>query len=634
MLCRILCAATALFAVLPMFGQPSLRPQQFSQDLQAIVSQLPKLHVNLFFQTPQADFIAAAQQLQADIPNLSQYQFYTRLSTLVAMARDGHTHLELSPSAGFPQAPITLQHFSDGYFVTSAPADRTMLNRAKLVAVGNAPIDRVLTALEPVISHENEYWFQALSAQGLVNFGIMRGLGFLPDTGRAMYTFRLDSGEEVSVDLASSGPVQVRALDTPAGFIPPLESSTENYWSAYWPQNRTVYVRLASFHSSDAGRQVASQTLGYLDGMPVDNLVFDLRDDGGGDLTVVFPLLQGLTQRLKALQSNPRFQVYGLINGGSYSSASILAMILKAGVPDFLAPFAPGIGAIPTVLVGEPTGGPPLSHGNPQTFTLPASRMLVQYSTVYSPPFPGIPDRDAIYPDISAPVQSTDYFARHDAILASVLSRATAPSAPPVGSAIVVNSASFRAGTGIAPASFASAFGTFPAGGLSVLVNGEAAKLVAATASQLVFVIPADAAIGPAKLEVQQNGQSVSGGNFQITAAGPGLFVAAPVSAQPGAILNQDSKLNTSGAPAARGSVIQIFGTGYGTLDAAGQAAAGVWIADLPAAVLYSGPAPGIPGLWQVNVQVPNESVVAGQVPVFVGALGMVSNGVTIWVQP
>jgi uncharacterized protein (TIGR03437 family) len=631
---RISRVVAALFAVLPMCGQPSLGPQQFIQDLEAVVAQLPKLHVNLFFQTPQADFNAAAQQLQADIPNLSQYQFYTRLSMLIAMARDGHTSLELSASAGFPHLPITLQHFSDGYFVTSAPTDRSVLNRAKLLAVGAASLDQVLTALAPVISHENNYWFWAVAAQSVANLGIMRGLGFLPDTGPAMYTFRLDSGEQVSVDLASSGPVQAPALDPPGGFIPPLESSNENYWSAYWPQTKTVYLRVASFHASDGGQQVASQTLAYLDGMPVDNLVFDLRDDAGGDLTVLFPLLHGLTQRLKTLQFNARFQVFALINGGSYSSASILAMILKAGVPDFLAPFAPGIGAIPTTLVGEPSGGPPLTHGNPETFTLPASRMLVQYSTVYSPPFPGIPDRDAIYPDVASPVQSTDYFARHDAILASVLARAGAAPAPPTGGAIVVNSASFRTGTGIAPGSFASAFGSFPGGDLNVLVNGEAAKLVAATASQLVFVIPADASIGPAALDVRQSGHSVSSGAFQITGAGPGLFVAAPLSAQPGAILNQDGQLNTSGAPAARGSVLQVFGTGYGPLDAVGHAVTGAWIADIPATVLYSGPAPGIPGLWQINVQVPDTPVVAGEVPLFVSAPGLVSNGVTIRVQP
>jgi hypothetical protein len=121
--------------------------------------------------------------------------------------------------------------------------------------------------------------------------------------------------------------------------------------------------------------------------------------------------------------------------------------------------------------------------------------MLVQYSTVYSRPFPGIPDRGAICPDIVSPVQSTDYFARHDAILASVLVRATGAPGP---DAIVVSPASFGTGTGIAPGSFASAFGTFPSGDPNLLVNGEALKLVAATTSQLVFVIPADAAIGPA----------------------------------------------------------------------------------------------------------------------------------------
>jgi len=43
-----------------------------------------------------------------------------------------------------------------------------------------------------------------------------------------------------------------------------------------------------------------------------------------------------------------------------------------------------------------------------------------------------------------------------------------------------------------------------------VFINGEAVNLVAATASQLVFVIVADAAIGPAKLDLSWDGQSVS----------------------------------------------------------------------------------------------------------------------------
>jgi len=211
--------------------------------------------------------------------------------------------LSLSPAAGFVQLPVTLQHFADGYFVTSVSTDQVSLNRAKLVAVGNTPIDQVLCALEPVIAHENEYWFQMLAAQGLVNLGVMRGLGFLPNSGPALYTFRLDSGGQAAVDLSKAGPVQARALDSPAGFIPPLQSSNGNYSSIYWQPSKTVYVRIASFNASDGGQQLATQTEALLDQNPVDNLIIDVRDDGGGDLTVAFPLLAGVTQRLHALQS-------------------------------------------------------------------------------------------------------------------------------------------------------------------------------------------------------------------------------------------------------------------------------------------------------------------------------------------
>jgi len=624
----------AALVVCGLSAQTTLGPAQFSQDLQAVVTQLPALHVDLFFQTPQADFNAAAQQLQSDLPKLSQYQFYTRLAALVAMARDGHTYLSLSADAGFTQLPVTLEHFSDGYFVTSAPADTPSLNRAKLVSVGGTPVDQALAALEPVISHENEYRFQAWAAQYLTNLGVMRGLGFLPDTGAASYTFRLDSGAEISVDLASATTSQTRALDSPAGFIPPLESTTGNDSSTYWPQSRTVYVRIASFAATDGGQQFAAQTLGLLDQNAVDSLIFDLRNDEGGDLTMVFPLLQGLTSRLATLQTSPRFQTYALINGGSYSSATYLPMILKAGVPDFLAPLAPGIGSIPTTLVGEPTGGPPRQHGNPATFKLPASGMAVQYSTVYSPAFPGIPDLDAVYPDIAAPVESTDYFARHDAILAAVLARASAPPAPPTGADIVVNSASYRNTTGIAPGSYASALGAFPSGPLAVSINGSAATLLAATGTQLVFVVPAAAAVGTAQLTVSQGGQTISSGQFPVTQAGPGLFAVAPTAAQPGAIVNEDYSLNSSASPAARGSVVQIFATGYGPLDGSGQAAASVWVGNLPAVVLSSGPAPGYPNLWQIKARIPDDPTIAGQVPIFVSTLGMVSNAVTVFVQP
>jgi len=76
---------------------------------------------------------------------------------------------------------------------------------------------------------------------------------------------------------------------------------------------------------------------------------------------------------------------------------------------------------------------------------------------------------------------------------------------------------------------------------------------------------------------------------------------------------------------------VQIFATGQGRLDASGWAPVSVWIANRPAEVLYSGSAPGVDGLWQINVRIPVDTAISKQVPLFVSAEGLVSNGVTIY---
>jgi uncharacterized protein (TIGR03437 family) len=111
-----------------------------------------------------------------------------------------------------------------------------------------------------------------------------------------------------------------------------------------------------------------------------------------------------------------------------------------------------------------------------------------------------------------------------------------------------------------------------------------------------------------------------------ITAAGPGIFVLQPADPQqPGAVENQDYVVNDVSHPAAVGSVIQIFATGYGGNALPVQ----VFFGDIPGDVLFSGPVG--PGLWQINVQVPGGLM--GLTPVFLIAGGLASNAVTISVQ-
>jgi uncharacterized protein (TIGR03437 family) len=145
---------------------------------------------------------------------------------------------------------------------------------------------------------------------------------------------------------------------------------------------------------------------------------------------------------------------------------------------------------------------------------------------------------------------------------------------------------------------------------------------------QVNFLVPASIVPGSATVSVRARGTEVANGQFAITAVSPGIFVGQAVEpSQPGAVENQDYSLNSGSNPAAPGSVVQIFATGYGQLSGPPQ----VFLGDTPAQVLFSGELPQYPGLWQINAVVPPS--LSGQIPVFIIAGNLSSNGVTISVR-
>jgi uncharacterized protein (TIGR03437 family) len=193
-----------------------------------------------------------------------------------------------------------------------------------------------------------------------------------------------------------------------------------------------------------------------------------------------------------------------------------------------------------------------------------------------------------------------------------------------------VNGASFRTEQGVAPGSFASAFGSFGQTPDQVLMGGASGQILSAGAVQVNFIVPASLAMGPATVSVRTGGVELAAGRVTVTSSAPGLFIFRPTDpGQPGAVENQDFYVNTQTNPAAAGSVVQIFATGYGPLDASGSAPVGVYIAETPVQVLFSGPV--APGLWQINAQVPSD--ISGQASLYLVSENMASNAVTIWVK-
>ncbi len=233
-----------------------------------------------------------------------------------------------------------------------------------------------------------------------------------------------------------------------------------------------------------------------------------------------------------------------------------------------------------------------------------------------------------------------------------------ANSAFPVSAPVSPGSIVTLYGSNLGPSLIVAESGALPftLGDTTVVVGGIPVPLYFVSPGQLSFQMPWTASSnGNFQLTVGQHGQVSTGISVRTTPFAPGLFatnqagtgqgairingvvsIAAPVGAFP------DSR------PAKRGEIIQLYGTGLGTV--ANRPSTGfpasttvlsrtltdptATLGGNPAPVQFSGLAPGSVGLYQVNVTIPADAVTGDAVPVQITIGGILSNTVTVAIAP
>jgi C-terminal processing protease CtpA/Prc len=133
---------------------------------------------------------------------------------------------------------------------------------------------------------------------------------------------------------------------------------------------------------------------------PVDRILLDLRVNGGGEAGGYRELLRFLAS------AGVRLEV--LIGRLTFSAGTSLVVLLQRQVPG-------------VELVGEPTGGAPNLWADPETVTLPSSRLNVLVASRYFGIGGPDDERLAVGPDLAVPFTAEDYFAGRDPVLEAAL---------------------------------------------------------------------------------------------------------------------------------------------------------------------------------------------------------------------
>jgi uncharacterized protein (TIGR03437 family) len=254
-------------------------------------------------------------------------------------------------------------------------------------------------------------------------------------------------------------------------------------------------------------------------------------------------------------------------------------------------------------------------------------------------------------PDAAAPF--SPFFYKPSTV---VINAAAMPASPqvwvmePAADTVAVNAATYTRGMPVAPGSILSLFGkitgsatgaaaAFPLprkiGETEVLIAGRAVPLYYVSNAQVNAQVPVGQASGQVLAEVRVGGQVVTRAPVTVTPVSPGMF----------AVANADWNSNSEGRAAHPGEVLHIYATGLGAVNPAvddGLAAPAqplsrsifnpnVFLSGRQLEVTYNGLAPGLAGVWQLDVMLPADAPTGTNLQLTV-ALGVAEHSLPVTV--
>ncbi len=207
----------------------------------------------------------------------------------------------------------------------------------------------------------------------------------------------------------------------------------------------------------------------------------------------------------------------------------------------------------------------------------------------------------------------------------------------------VVSAAGFApTGNPISPGEFIALYGTglakstqtaappYPTSvnNVTVTINGKLAPIYFVSSGQINCLVPYGTTGATAAIVVTNGTTASNSVTVPVALTSPGVYSLDSSGSGNGAILHADFSVVNAASPAIPGETVLIYLTGMGAVSPTvpdGTAGKGsplsnsvtpsVYVAGLAATVVYSGLAPGFPGLYQINVTIPKNLAFSGNLP-------------------
>ena len=409
-------------------AQNTMTAEKWQDDVRYLQNLITTERSNLFHVTTREEFEQAAEELHANIPKMQRHEIIVGLARLVAMFRIGHTNLPIlpwrrnhDPNIGFHRFPLLVYLYPDGVYVQSAKEKYRDAVGARVVRLGNLPIEEALEAVRPVVPWENEQYFRSSVPYYLSCAEVLHASGVIENLQRTPLVIEKDGKEQtiwLEAEDASdrfmrdSGIVrlgrgwvdarQFAKASTPLW----IKNMERNFYYEYLPDSKTMYVRHSQVRNEPDETIAAffEKVFKFVDENEVEKFVLDVRLNGGGNNYLNRPIIVGLIQARKINQPGRLFTIIGR---RTFSACQNLVNELEKYTE--------------TIFVGEPTSENVNFYGDTVQKTLPNSGLSVRLSHLWWQNLDPRDTRQWTAPQIAVDMTFEDYRHNRDPVMEAIL---------------------------------------------------------------------------------------------------------------------------------------------------------------------------------------------------------------------
>jgi tetratricopeptide (TPR) repeat protein len=318
------------------------RDEGWRSDLRILTREVKRKAYDPFRQVSEEDFDVAVDKISAAIPQLTDMQVIVEMRKLLRLLGDGHAGIsgtELHPDLQ-QTLPLQFYLFEEGLHIIAAHPQYRDLLGARVLRFGERTVDEVIEALDAVICRDNAYWPKEVAPYRMRELPLLHALGLIPEARRVDLTILDGEGRTSTVSVPTDAnrhtidyavpPVKVPARD-PEGWLTypetlatPLPLYLKNVDAAYWfeypPAARLVYFQFNAVRNEreESLTDFCERLFAFIEAGEVDQLVIDMRWNGGGNTFLEMPLLHRLIGCRKV---NRRGRLFVIIGRATFSAA-------------------------------------------------------------------------------------------------------------------------------------------------------------------------------------------------------------------------------------------------------------------------------------------------------------------------